>query len=245
MTKDIVGRLADAMVAHVQQVLHDYGIPDDTIRNDPEIASATREAVSSALESLSPPDGVGLTRYGQRVAEFDNAFWVEADKDPEGDWVRHEDATAALAAKETERAEAEERIEVLELDAGRISAEFEGDLWKAIRHVVESNPGFTWGDYEPEGMTADDVATLFSEDMAAAWADVERFKARAEKAEAERDALKAALAPFAEALDEDDFADERLLDRDEIWEHPVAMRITFKHLRDAKRAALSPAQGGE
>lgn len=58
MTKDIVGRLADAMVAHVQQVLHDYGIPDDTIRNDPEIASATREAVSSALESLSPPDGV-------------------------------------------------------------------------------------------------------------------------------------------------------------------------------------------
>jgi hypothetical protein len=34
----------DRIIAHVQQALRDYGIPEDTIRNDPEIASATREA---------------------------------------------------------------------------------------------------------------------------------------------------------------------------------------------------------
>lgn len=191
------------------------------------------------LDRLSAPvEGVGLTRYN--TVSLDDGRDV-MDPHPYGEWVRHDDATAALTAKEAERAEAEERIEVLELDAGRISAEFEGDLWKAIRHVVESNPGFTWGDYEPEGMTADDVATLFSEDMAAAWADVERFKARAEKAEAERDALKAALdetddlvAGYIEAVDPEE-------DREAYGRS--TQRFCARVL--AERAALSPAQGGE
>lgn len=146
-----------------------------------------REALPLLDRLSAPVEGVGLTRYDPDVTPQGNILWEEVAG---GDWVKVDDATAALAAKEAVRRKSDE-----------IGA------MKAEQYVAER-------------------------------------KAH-EETKAERDALKAALAPFAEALDEDDFADERLLDRDEIWEHPVAMRITFKHLRDAKRAALSPAQGGE
>lgn len=53
------------------------------------------------LDSLSPPDGVGLTRWEfWTTAGGDLDFGVQED----GDWVRYEDANAALAA-EKERAD--------------------------------------------------------------------------------------------------------------------------------------------
>lgn len=183
------------------------------------IADEMTEA-ADLIDRLAAPEGVGLTRY----AKVSDAMVEQRD----GQWVRHEDAAAAVVAEKARADAAEERVEELETDAGRVSAEFEGDLWKAIRHVVESNPGFSWRDYEPEGMTADDVATLFSEDLAAAWADVERFKAKAEAAEAERDALKAALAEAVTKVEEN-----RSL-RTKSWQD---------WLRTAS-AALSKTQGG-
>lgn len=162
--------------------------------NLPKQATVEHHALADAIDTMAkwhfldrlsaPVEGVGLTRYRITDRTYQAVGKVIcADIDPEGKWVRHDDATAALAAKEAE-------------------AKHWHECWMAEQDLRD-------------------------------------------KDRAERDARKAALAPFAEALDEDDFADERLLDRDEIWEHPVAMRITFKHLRDAKRAALSPAQGGE
>lgn len=140
---------------------------------------------------------------------------------------------AALAAKEAERAKIEAEVE-------------------RLRAIVALEPGTRGGPWvafyahdmqmicRRAGVVPDDAERIIN-----AMNIVGALVKENGDLKAERDALKAALAPFAEALDEDDFADERFLDRDEIWEHPVAMRITFKHLRDAKRAALAPATSGE
>lgn len=60
-----------------------------------------RGAVIERLEAkisrlTSPPDGVGLTRW--RADIDDETPFAEIVQDPDGEWVRHEDAAAALAA---------------------------------------------------------------------------------------------------------------------------------------------------
>lgn len=76
--------------------------------------------------------------------------------------------------------EAEERIEELESGEGKVAAEFEGELWKVFRTLLESNPGFDWRNYD-DGVTADDVLQFFAEDMREAWRHAERQSARAER----------------------------------------------------------------
>lgn len=180
--KEPAGRLAQWIV--------DYATMGATLGDQvAEVERSLREEFP-ALDTLSPPDGVGLTRYALMPCDDASDQMQLCDK---GQWVRYDDAAAALAAEKERADEAEARVEELELDAGRVSAEFEGDLWKAIRSVVERNPGFNWRDYEPDGMMADDVATLFDEDMQEAWAQSERAVKRADAAEARRDTLAGAL----------------------------------------------------
>lgn len=57
------------------------------------------------IDRLSAPgEGVGLTRY----EPFQGQFAVLMETSPEGEWVRFEDATAALAAKEAVRRKSDE-----------------------------------------------------------------------------------------------------------------------------------------
>jgi hypothetical protein len=60
-------------------------------------------------DALSAPDvGVGLTRYAFDATTFMGHASAVMGEDPNGEWVRHEDAAAALAA-ERRRAEADMR----------------------------------------------------------------------------------------------------------------------------------------
>ena len=99
---------------------------------------------------------------------------------------------AALAAERARADEAAERVEELELDAGRVSREFEGDLWRALRSVVADNPDINWRDY-PDGMQPGEVAQIFSEDMAEAWAQTERATGALAAERARADRLEVAL----------------------------------------------------
>jgi hypothetical protein len=108
----LAGRLGDAMIAHVKQVLRDYDIPDDTIANDPEIASTTREVVTSAIDRLAAPEGVGLTRY--ELVHRPTCTTMEQSE--RGDYVRHQDATRTIAERDRRIAVA---VDALEIIAGR------------------------------------------------------------------------------------------------------------------------------
>lgn len=94
--KDILQRLRDRFASsgnHVIQALC-------------EDAANEIERLRTALDTLSPPDGVGLTRYDKVGNEYDETTFMAAA--PNGEWVRYEDAAAALAA-EKERADGHEK----------------------------------------------------------------------------------------------------------------------------------------
>lgn len=63
--------------------------------------------------------------------------------------------------------------------------------------------------------------------------DAAEATARAEAAETERDALRKALEPFAEAAEN---LDDNHRDNSPIWETPAAMGIDARHLRAARQA---------
>lgn len=122
------------------------------------------DAAAAYLDRLSAPEGVGLTRYATYgVVDDDGNPDTVVRADPEGDWVRHEDAAAVIAAKEEE------------LQA----------VWTAleVKDVVFAENG-------TEMDKPSDVAAFIMRALL--------------KAEAERDALKAALAPFGDIDGEGD-----------------------------------------
>ena len=98
---------------------------------------------------------------------------------------------------EGERDDALERVDELEQNAEVISDEFEKDCWKALRRVLELCK-FDWRDVEPDGLNADDAFEYIRESIENVEADLERYKARAETAERERDEARAALKLFGE-----------------------------------------------
>ena len=88
MTKDIVGRLAEWIV--------DYATMSATLGDQvKEVENGLREDFP-ILETLSPPDGVGLTRYDKVGNEYDETTFMAVA--PAGEWVRYEDAAAVIAA---------------------------------------------------------------------------------------------------------------------------------------------------
>lgn len=146
--------------------------------------------------------------------------------------VRHEAGEAiyamfvALASSEPElraeivrltreRDEALSRVEELEGEAETVSAEFEGDCWKALRSLL-SECNFDWRDVEPDGVTADDAREHISTTLDELEKGETRNRERAEAAESRVEALSAevgklteALEPFAKQADEfnDDWPD--------------------------------------
>lgn len=95
MTKDIVGRLRPEQLAAIlrdderARVRATLPMGIDEAEVDRIAAMSVTWEAANLLDSLSPPDGVGLTRYR----------WSQAGHSacPEGPWVRYEDAAAALA----------------------------------------------------------------------------------------------------------------------------------------------------
>lgn len=102
-------------------------------------AQADFEArILSALDSLSPPDGVGLVRYD---------LWASSDRlvidrDDDGEWVRYEDAAAALAAEkargDTARAHRDALLTTYDESRKRhLAAETKAERMEAALRAVE------------------------------------------------------------------------------------------------------------
>lgn len=81
-------------------------------------------------------------------------------------------AIRALAAENTrlraERDEQRERAEEAESEITRaqeqVSAEFEGDCWKAMRNLLEST-GFDWSEYSEDGVSASEAQRWIVEEL--------------------------------------------------------------------------------
>ena len=102
------------LAARLREMAADFAEPDTNdgadYRPDPRVNDLLTAA--DALDRLSAPDaGVGLTRW--RLTAGINAMngeeFIIYDEDDDGEWVRYEDAAAAVATERDrrERAEAE------------------------------------------------------------------------------------------------------------------------------------------
>lgn len=108
---------------------------------------------------------------------------------------------AALSASNAERDEALSRVEELELEAGTVSTEFEGDCWKAMRRLL-NECCFPWEDIDPaDGVSADDA----EEHIKTTIDELEKGEAcQRSRADAAEAALSAEKAKVAEAVRERD-----------------------------------------
>ncbi len=101
-----------------------------------------------------------------------------------------------------ERDEALSRVEELEAEAETVSAEFEGDCWKALRSLL-SECNFDWRDVEPDGVTADDAREHISTTLDELEKGETRNRERAEAADSRVEALSAEVGTArAEAFEE-------------------------------------------
>lgn len=124
---------------------------------------------------------------------------------------------------------------VAERDAGVMAADIGLMRWDWEHDGMCQDAGGRFVRYEAAAaaLAAKDAAL---EHVSSHWR-AEIAALAAEKARG--DGLAEALQPFADALDDIDFADDAIKDNWSIWERPEAMGLTVGHLRAAKRAALS------
>ncbi len=183
----------------------------DLFAASPEAAKAAAQAdyearILSAIDRLAAPEGVGLTRY---TMSADTLIFTAS---PAGEWVRHEDAAAALAAERKHRERAEKRC---------------ANLDEALDDAA--------------GSVADESRRVR-----------EYWQRKLTTAEAERDALKAALAPVLASLVAAISVLERSAEEGAPANLVVASDKMFRQMIDdyhravqtGRDAALSKTQGG-
>lgn len=138
---------------------------------------------------------------------------------------------AELEANARENAERREdlelEIEELQSHGEAVSAEFEGDCWKAMRTLL-TECNFDWGDVDIDGVTAERAREHISTELDELYCDRERQAARIE-------ALEEALRPFADAID--------LLTSREVYD-PMHVHMPFG-LASIRRAAATLTNKGE
>lgn len=122
-------------------------------------------------------------------------FWV-AGQPPAGYIVTPlygPDALAALraelAAVKRERDDALSEVEELRSQAETIAEEFEKDCWKAMKSLL-TECNFEWRDVEPDGVSAEDAREYISTTLDEMEKGEQRWKSRAEAADAEVARLK-------------------------------------------------------
>lgn len=108
------------------------------------------EEVADKIEALfigrlAAPEGAGLTRYAIRPTTFHDSAAYEAIDRPDGQWVRHEDAAAALAAERSARAANLAAYEIAARNGRKAEdaladAEVERDALKAALEEIEEFP---------------------------------------------------------------------------------------------------------
>ena len=121
----------------------------------------------------------------------------------------------ALSAENTrlraERDEQRERAEEAESEITRaqeqVSAEFEGDCWKAMRNLLEST-GFDWSEYSEDGVSASEAQRWIVEELDRL--EAERDAAWQAGAEAMREAAARTCILSAQDIAEGDWGPEGL-----------------------------------
>jgi hypothetical protein len=126
------------------------------------------------------------------------AVTAERDKVVKSMTEAYDLLAAKLDNATAERDEALDRIEELEADAERVSAEFERDCWKALRSLL-AKCHFEWdGDAQLEGVSAEEAREHISTTLAECDRAAERFKAERDEAIRQRDQAVEALARLHE-----------------------------------------------
>jgi hypothetical protein len=192
-------------------------------------AKAIAEArIRSALVPATPMQNLHDAPVEVKpVQRFEEAFDHSLVPSDTGGWVEYEDLLAerARAQKaERERDEAVDRAEELEHYQEKVSADFEGDCWRAFR-VLLDECHFDWRYVDPEGVTAEMALEHIRETLRSLENDTKRVKAREAR-------LREALEPFAKIADEYAAQEE---DDFQVWRDFDVLGATLP-LRNFRRA---------
>lgn len=109
------------------------------------------------------------------VARIENRCGFDAMADPEAclrDSYEAADAIRALAAEndrlraecDEQRSRAQEAESQITRAQEQVSAEFEGDCWKALRNLLDRT-GFDWSEYSEDGVTASEAQEWIEEEL--------------------------------------------------------------------------------
>jgi hypothetical protein len=147
---------------------------------------------------------IAADRARAEKAEAENAAWAAAaaygDGSPSYTPERLEGLIKRLIERaekaERERDEAVDRAEELEHYQEKVSADFEGDCWRAFR-VLLNECHFDWRYVEPEGVTAEMALEHIRETLRSLENDTKRVKAREARL---REALDDCIGRFVAAF---------------------------------------------
>lgn len=197
----------------------------DKIKQVEAELAAERAYTAEATKAITNLTGGGSENFIRRGDRYlaDLPFCVQRIRDRFTSY--HEMLLKAVCERKAAEAAAQDKIK---------QVEGERDEWsKVIIRVIEANPGFDWRDY-PDGITADEAAQFFSDDIHAAWEQTEQLTKRALAAEA------AALSARREAWEEAAkmATDEAVKDREEATASAADMDFTRANHFNARGDAL-------
>lgn len=143
--------------------------------------SGTVYALSKTKSEQCPDGLVPATQLQEALDRADRAeAAIQAGRDAHLSIVKEYEDRAARDESALESAL--ERSSELERDAERVSSEFEGDCWVAMRSLL-NGCNYDWGCTEPDGVTAEDAREHISTTIAEMEKAEAYWKARAATAE--------------------------------------------------------------